>query len=104
MQMEGVSRRDAIQTVVTGAALLAGAPAAFAQRAPGAGYPVKKKEVRMANANYAPVVSVQLGTSFNSYQSARYLERTAERLHTDHCLRPPWLRGACEQGVHRPEV
>jgi hypothetical protein len=57
MQMEGVSRRDAIQTVVTGAALLAAAPAAFAQRAPGSGYPVKKKEVRMANANYAPVVS-----------------------------------------------
>ena len=56
MQMEGVSRRDAIQTAVAGAALLVGAPA-FAQRAPGAGYPVKKKEVRMANANYAPVVS-----------------------------------------------
>ncbi len=56
MQMEGVSRREAIQTAITGAALLVGAPA-FAQRAPGSGYPVKKKEVRMANANYAPVVS-----------------------------------------------
>ena len=57
MQMEGVSRREAIQTAVGGAALLIAAPA-FAQRAPGGGYPVKKKEVRMANANYAPVVSL----------------------------------------------
>ena len=70
MQMEGVSRREAIQTAVGGAALLIAAPA-FAQRAPGSGYPVKKKEVRMPNANYAPVVRlaaacmhVRIGVTF----------------------------------------
>ena len=56
MQAEGVSRREVVQTAIAGAGLLIAAPA-FAQRAPGSGYPVKKKEVRMANANYAPVVS-----------------------------------------------
>ena len=93
MQMDGVTRREAIQTAVTGAALLTAAPA-FAQRAPGGGYPVKKKEVKMKNGNFAPVVSDGAGCELNSVLPRFDSTLCSENLYhhcTDHHLRPPWL-------------
>ena len=53
----GVSRREAIQGAIAGAAIFAAGAPALAQPVPGVGYAAKKKEVKMKNENFAPVVS-----------------------------------------------
>ena len=90
MQMEGVSRREVLQSAAVGAALFTAAPA-FAQRAPGSGYPVKKKEIRMKNANYAPVVNDGLVIELLKSCDDGVPDVCSLCYTSDHHLRSPWL-------------